>query len=149
MNNYAKIHQYLIDNPDASLESVSRQFNVPPGRIKRNVARLYGYGFDDRFALIEQKKTDYEQSQWPAMKEALDTEDVNYWRVAQRFSISRDRLSRLIKTNGYDIKARANRIRRKANTKIAVQKRKVENKQVEQAVLIHSLPLKDLWKAVA
>ena len=157
MKEYQKVYEYLIAHPDESLQSIGRQFNIYPAKLKRNVSRIYGYDFDARLALIEKKREEYIYSKWPEMREALDTEDINYFHIATRFGISREKLSELIKEHGYDIKARGNRIRRTANigrTKQGYrgevqQTMKGESMAGEMSLQAHTLPFNEWWRLAA
>ena len=157
MKEYQKVYEYLLAHPDESLQSIGRQFNIYPPKLKRNVARIYGYDFDARLSLIEQKHNEYVQSRWPAMKEALDTEDINYFYIAKRFGISRERLSALIKEHGYDIKARGSRIRRTANIGRkknsyrgeVQQTMKGESMAGDMSLQAHTLPFNEWWRLAA
>ena len=144
MTDYAKIHQYLIDNPEEALNSVARRFAVYHPTMQRRIKKLYGYDFAARQEAIYQAMRDRLEAKWPEMLRRLETTDTSYRGIAESMDIGAETARRLIASKGYDMQARKRRIisntNRIRNTR---PRRKVDR------VLPHSLPLNELWRAVA
>lgn len=143
MTDYAKIHQYLLDNPEEALNSVARRFSVYHPTMQRRIKKQFGYDFAARQEAIYQAMRDRLEAKWPEMLRRLENTDTSYRDIADSMDIGAETARRLIASKGYDMQERKRRIVSQTN--------RVRNKQprrVAKRVLPHSLPLNELWRAV-
>ena len=145
MSRYKQILDYLIANPDESLISVGRRFSCNPCRFKRNIIKEFGYDFDAHLAAQEKRFEDNLLAQWPELFRRLEETDENYKSIAVDLGLSESCARKLIAAQRYDLKKRFVRIR--SNDKHP-RPQKV-NVDPSPSPLAHSLPLKELWRAVA
>ena len=145
MNKYKQILEYLIANPDESLMSVGRRFKCKPCVFKRNIIKEFDYDFDAHLAAQEKRIEDNLLAQWPELFRRLEETDRNYRLIASDMGIGQVYAKKLIDAHGYDLRKRFARIR--SNDKRP--RPQVVKREINQPTLVHSLPLKELWRAVA
>ena len=145
MSRYKQILDYLIANPDESLISVGKRFNCNPCRFKRNIIKEFGYDFDAHLAAQEKRFEDNLLAQWPELFRRLEETDENYKSIAADLGLSEACARKLIAAQRYDLKKRFVRIR--SNDK----RPRPQTIKADASLLplVHSLPLKELWRAVA
>ena len=150
---YKRAYEWLVKNPTQSLGQAAIRFHVNVDSLGKALKTQYNY--DAKAAQKKRHELIFEETckLWPEIKHQLDTTNRRALDIIRSYGHGQWTLNKLVQRFEYDIETRANRIRQENRERTQrLKKPRVETPadvKHHKVKLVHSLPLKELWRAVA
>ena len=138
-------YEWLKEEPSRTLNQAAMRYKISNNALAIHLKQRYAYSAKQALLDREQKRFDELCQLWPKIKKDLDTTELRALEIMRKYGYGQHSLNRLTVHFKYDIDKRANRIRQAKRARTLGH----DKKPVERVKLVHSLPLKELWKAVA